>query len=96
MRYADKPTFISVSTLSSSVVTAIDVTRHSRPAKVVNNVDGMVAEMSSTDIMVAEELPASSHAPYMTTVGPRSNHENSSTIERLLKNIASTLKLNLQ
>lgn len=71
--------------LSSSVGTALDGTCPSLPAAFVIDVERMAPEIFNKDVIVAEELSASSHALYRSIAIPVLNRGSSSTIARLPK-----------
>lgn len=68
--------------LPSSVKIALGVTRYSIPALVLIDVESVALEISSTDVMVAEGLPRSSYASYMTIAVQVRKRGNSRTIAR--------------
>lgn len=68
--------------LSSSVIIPLGVTHPSSLATAVIHVESVAPGMSSTDVMVAEKLHASSHAPYMTYAVHVRKRENSRTFAR--------------
>lgn len=71
--------------LQSCVATALSVVDHSHPATIVIVVESVISEMSNTDAMVADVLPASGTLPYMTLAVPVRKREKASKITKLRK-----------
>lgn len=63
----------------NSVVIALGVTRPSSSATVVIDVENVARVMFDADVMIAEELPTSSHVPYISNALPVRKRGNSST-----------------
>lgn len=63
----------------------LGVAHPSPPVIVAVDVENVAPEMSSTDVIVAEELPVYSHEPYMTIAIFVRKRENSCTIARSSK-----------
>lgn len=67
------------------MATAFGATRPLPSAKAVIDVGSVAPEIFSTNFMVADEMPASSHAPHKTNAVYVYKRVNSSTIARLSK-----------
>lgn len=67
------------------MTTALGVTRPLHPVTIIIDVDSVSSEMCSTEVMVVEELLASSHSPYNYIVVPVRKRRLSSTIAELRK-----------
>lgn len=71
--------------LPSSVAIALGVALSARSATFLIDVECYAPEISSTDVVVAEELPVFIYAHYLTIAEPARKREESSTIARSLK-----------
>lgn len=72
--------------LPSSEATVLSETLPALPATVVNDAESMSPEFFKIEVMVAEQLPTSIHAPYMSISLPLCKREYSSTTARSPKN----------
>lgn len=70
------------------MVIALDVTLLWQPATNAIEVETVAPVKSNTDVMATEELPASSHAPYMTIAVLLRKREKSITMALSPRNIS--------
>lgn len=82
--------------LPSSVAIALSNTRPESPATALIVAESVVPEIFHADIMVAEALLASSHAPYMSIVVLVRKREKSSIIDSSPKSFICPLQLTIK
>lgn len=68
--------------VSSSVAAVLDMKCPSSHRELIIDVKSAVLKTSNTDFIVAEEILASSHSPYMNNAAPVHQHGNSTFIAR--------------